>query len=36
VYSGDIRAIPLNACTLVQLDVNGNVAPVPFTFPAGL
>ena len=35
-YSGNIRDIPLNAHTLVQLDVNGNVAPQPFTFPSGL
>lgn len=35
VYTGDIRAIPLNAHTLIQLDVNGNVPPAPFTFPAG-
>jgi hypothetical protein len=36
VYSGDIRAIPLDAHNLIQLDVNGNVAPAPFTFPTGL
>ena len=35
-YSGAIRDIPLNAHTLVQLDVNGDVAPQPFTFPVGL
>jgi hypothetical protein len=34
-YSGDVRAIPLNAHNLIQLDLNGNVAPAPFTFPAG-
>jgi hypothetical protein len=36
VYGGDIRSIPLDAHNLIQLDVNGNVAPQPFTFPAGL
>jgi hypothetical protein len=36
VYSGDIRGIPLDADNLIQLDVNGNVPPAPFTFPAGL
>jgi hypothetical protein len=35
-YSGDVRAIPLNADDLIQLDVNKDVAPAPFTFPAGL
>jgi hypothetical protein len=35
-YSGDLRAIPLNAHDLIQLDVNKDVAPTPFTFPAGL
>jgi hypothetical protein len=34
-YSGDVRAIPLNAHNLIQLDVNKDVAPAPFTFPAG-
>lgn len=36
VYSGDVRGIPLGAHNLIQLDVNGNVPPAPFTFPAGL
>lgn len=36
VFSGDIRSIPLEAHSLIQLDVNGNVPPAPFTFPAGL
>lgn len=36
VYSGDIRSIPLDVHNLIQLDVNGNVAPAPFTFPPGL
>ncbi|MEO8898246.1 MAG: hypothetical protein ABI473_06070 [Candidatus Dormibacter sp.] len=36
VYGGDIRSIPLDAHNLIQLDVNGNVAPAPFTFPGGL
>jgi hypothetical protein len=36
MYSGDVRSIPLNAHNLIQLDVNGNVAPAPFTFPPGL
>jgi hypothetical protein len=35
-YTGDVRAIPLNAHDLIQLDVNGDVAPAPFTFPPGL
>jgi hypothetical protein len=35
VYSGDVRGIPLDLHNLIQLDVNGNVAPAPFTFPAG-
>jgi hypothetical protein len=34
-YTGDVRAIPLNNHDLIQLDVNGDVAPAPFTFPAG-
>jgi hypothetical protein len=34
-YTGDVRAIPLNAHDLIQLDVNGDVAPAPFTFPPG-
>jgi hypothetical protein len=34
-YSGDVRAIPLNNHDLIQLDVNGDVAPAPFTWPAG-
>jgi hypothetical protein len=34
-YSGDVRAIPLNAHNLIQLDVNGDVPPAPFTFPPG-
>jgi hypothetical protein len=35
-YTGDVRAIPLNAHDMVQLDVNGDVPPAPFTFPQGL
>lgn len=34
-YTGDVRSIPLQAHTLVQLDVNGNVSPAPFDFPLG-
>jgi hypothetical protein len=34
-YTGDVRAIPLDAHNLIQLDVNGDVSPAPFTFPAG-
>jgi hypothetical protein len=34
-FPGDVRSIPLTAHTLVQLDVGGNVAPAPSTFPAG-
>ena len=36
VFSGDVRTIPLGAHSLIQLDVNGNVPPAPFTFPVGL
>jgi hypothetical protein len=35
-YTGDVRAIPLNVHALIQLDVGQDVAPKPFTFPAGL
>jgi hypothetical protein len=35
-FTGDPRTIALNAHTLVQLDVEQDVAPQPFTFPAGL
>jgi hypothetical protein len=34
-FTGDARSIPLAAHTLVQLDVNANVAPAPYTFPIG-
>ena len=34
-YTGDVRAIPLNAHNLVQLDVDADVAPAPFSFPFG-
>ena len=34
-YTGDVRAIPLDAHNLIQLDVGGDVAPAPFTFPVG-
>ena len=34
-YAGDVRNIPLDAHNRVQLDVNANVAPVPFSFPPG-
>ena len=33
-YASDLRSIPLNRHDLIQLDVNGDVAPQPFTFPA--
>lgn len=36
VDTGDPRTIQLDAHNRIQLDVNGNVPPVPFTFPAGL
>lgn len=36
VFSGDVRSIPLGVHSLIQLDVNGNVSPASFTFPAGL
>jgi hypothetical protein len=35
-YTGDPRNIVLGAHTLVQLDLGQNVAPQPFSFPAGL
>jgi hypothetical protein len=36
-FTGDPRSIPLNAHTLIQLDVGGtSPGPQPFTFPAGL
>lgn len=35
-YTGDVRAIPLEVHTLVQLDVGRDVPPQPFAFPAGL
>jgi hypothetical protein len=35
-FTGDPRTITLNAHTLVQLDVGQDVAPQPFSFPAGL
>jgi hypothetical protein len=34
-YAGDVRAIPLENHELIQLDVNGDVAPASFTFPPG-
>ncbi len=34
-YTGDPRAITLNAHTLIQLDVGTNVSPQSFTFPSG-
>ena len=34
-YTGDVRAIPLESHELIQLDVNRDVAPAPFTFPPG-
>jgi hypothetical protein len=35
-YTGDVRSIPLNVHSVIQLDVGTDVAPTPFTFPAGL
>jgi hypothetical protein len=36
-FTGDPRSIPLNAHTLIQLDVgSASPGPQPFTFPAGL
>jgi hypothetical protein len=35
-YTGDPRAITLNAHTLIQLDIGANVPPQPYTFPASL
>lgn len=34
--STDPRSIPLTAHAVIQLDVNGDTAPQPYTFPAGL
>jgi hypothetical protein len=35
-YAGNPAGIPLKAHDVIQLDLGGNVAPKPFTFPAGL
>jgi hypothetical protein len=35
-FSGSPRQIPLSAHALIQLDVGSDIAPQPFTFPAGL
>lgn len=35
-FTGDPRSIPLTAHGLIQVDVGKDVAPQPFTFPAGL
>jgi len=35
-YTGALREIPLAAHALIQLNVGQDVAPQPFTFPAGL
>jgi hypothetical protein len=35
-FEGDLRAIPLHAHALIQLDVGRRVPPQPFAFPAGL
>jgi hypothetical protein len=35
-YSGDPRAIPLQAHAVIQLDVGTDVAPKPYTFANGL
>ena len=35
-YTGDPRVITLTAHELIQIDVNTDVAPQPFTFPVGL
>jgi hypothetical protein len=34
-YSADVRTIPIDTHAMIQLDVNGDVPPVSFTFPAG-
>jgi hypothetical protein len=34
-HTGDVRATPLNSHDLIQLDVNVDAAPAPFTFPPG-
>ncbi len=34
-YTGDPRAITLNAHTLIQLDIGQNMPPQSFTFPSG-
>jgi len=35
-FTGDPRTITLGEHTLIQLDIGQDVAPQPFTFPAGL
>jgi hypothetical protein len=35
-YDGDPRAIPLQAHSVIQLDVGTDVAPKPYTFASGL
>src|SRR5581483_3082786 len=35
-FQGDVRSIPLAAHAAIQLDVNQDVAPRPYEFPAGL
>jgi hypothetical protein len=35
-YEGDLRAIPLAARSVIQLDVGGDLPPVPYTFQPGL
>jgi hypothetical protein len=34
-FTGDVRSIPLAAHAVVQLDVDGKVAPASYTFPTG-
>jgi hypothetical protein len=35
-FSGDPRTIPMTSHSVIQIDIGGDVAPNPFTFPAGL
>jgi hypothetical protein len=35
-YGGDLRPIPLAAHLVIQLDVGGDLPPVPYTFQPGL
>jgi hypothetical protein len=36
VFNGDPRSVPLEAHSLIQIDVGKDVGPQPYTFPEGL